>query len=166
MTDVTPRFALPLLMQGQAQKDVTHNEALSLADLLMAPIVQAAAPPAVPASPQPGQGWIVGSSPSGAWAGQANSLAFWTAGGWRFVVAPVGMTVWSIADSVPVQRIATGWALGAIKAASLSVSGVQVVGARLAAVSNPTGGSVIDVEARATLSLILSRLRDHGLIAA
>lgn len=47
-------------------------------------------------------------------------------------------------------------------------AGAQVVGARGAAVSNPTGGSVIDVEARAALSELLDRLRaatGHGLIA-
>jgi Protein of unknown function (DUF2793) len=165
MTDVTARFALPLLMQGQAQKEVTHNEALSLTDLLMAPVIQSVAPPTIPASPQAGQGWIVGAAPAGAWSGQAGKLAFWTAGGWRFVAAPEGVTVWSIADSLPVQRTASGWATGALRAASLSVSGVQVVGARLAAVPNPAGGSVIDVEARAALTAILSRLRDHGLIA-
>ena len=32
MTDATPRFALPLLAAGQAQKELFHNEALTLPD--------------------------------------------------------------------------------------------------------------------------------------
>jgi len=39
MTDLpsTPRLALPLLAVAQAQKEVTHNEALALLDLLVQP---------------------------------------------------------------------------------------------------------------------------------
>jgi hypothetical protein len=50
----------------------------------------------------------------------------------------------------------------------LYTGGVQVVGARGAAVADPTGGSVIDVQCRAQLSALLARLRaatGHGLIA-
>ena len=50
--------------------------------------------------------------------------------------------------------------------ASLTVGGNQVVGARLAAVADVTGGAVIDTEARAAISAILDRLRQHGLIAS
>ncbi len=45
------------------------------------------------------------------------------------------------------------------------VSGTQVVGAQQPAIPDPTGGAVIDVEARATEVLILTALRAHGLIA-
>ena len=34
MSDVTPHLGLPLLAAGQAQKHVTHNEALTLLDAL------------------------------------------------------------------------------------------------------------------------------------
>jgi hypothetical protein len=48
---------------------------------------------------------------------------------------------------------------------SLVLNGVQLVGARGTAISAPTGGAVIDVQARAAISAILSSLRTHGLIA-
>ena len=47
-------------------------------------------------------------------------------------------------------------------------SGVQVVGARGAAVADPAGGAVIDVQCRAQLAALLATLRaatGHGLIA-
>ncbi|MGL1728872.1 DUF2793 domain-containing protein, partial [Vibrio parahaemolyticus] len=44
-----------------------------------------------PATPEDGQCWIVGTMPIGAWSQQANALAGWTAGGWRFVEALIGM---------------------------------------------------------------------------
>ena len=59
----------------------------------------------------------------------------------------------------------TAWSIGAIKGATLKLGASQVVGARLAAVANPSGGTVLDVEARAAIGLILDRMRTHGLIA-
>jgi hypothetical protein len=44
------------------------------------------------------------------------------------------------------------------------VRGAQVVGAPGAAVGDASGGGVIDVQARAALNQLLSRLRAHGLI--
>lgn len=38
MMDDTPRWTLPLLAAGQAQKEMTHNEALSLLDLIVHPV--------------------------------------------------------------------------------------------------------------------------------
>ena len=75
MTDVTPRLGFPLLASGQAQKEITHNEALTQADMLVQAVVQAVAPPAIPVAPQPGQCWIVGASPTGDWAGKAGQVA-------------------------------------------------------------------------------------------
>lgn len=45
------------------------------------------------------------------------------------------------------------------------VGGVQVVGARGGAISNPTGGGTQDAEARTAIVSILSLLRAHGLCA-
>ena len=42
MADGTDRLRLPLLTAGQAQKEVTHNEALLLLDLLVHASVQSA----------------------------------------------------------------------------------------------------------------------------
>jgi Protein of unknown function (DUF2793) len=166
MSLTSDRFQLPLLAVGQAQKEVTHNEALALIDALITPVVQAVAPASVPTSPIAGQGWIVGASPTGAWEGQAGKLAFWTSGGWRFVSPQEGMTVWSIADSLSVRCTAAAWEIGAAMVSSVRIGGNQVIGARLAAIPSPVGGTTTDAEARAAIDAILARMRDHGLIAA
>ena len=74
MAEATTRHGLPLLQAGQAQKEVTHNEALVLLDLLAHPAVEGvlATPPA---APTPGQGWIIGAGATGAWSGQDGALA-------------------------------------------------------------------------------------------
>lgn len=161
----TDRLSLPLLATAQAQKEITHNEALVLLDALVQPTVVAVAPAAVPAAPVAGQAWIVGTGATGVWAGQDGALAIFTAGGWRFAALPEGAQVWSIADSLTFRRVGLDWQRGIVSATSVSVGGQQVVGARGTAIANPAGGSVIDVEGRTAIVAVLDRLRTHGLIA-
>jgi hypothetical protein len=78
MTDSTARFALPLLHAGQAQKEITHNEALLALDILLHPEVEAVGENQPPPAPGAGQCWIVGDAPTGAWAGQADRIAAWS----------------------------------------------------------------------------------------
>jgi Protein of unknown function (DUF2793) len=161
----TDRLSLPLLSTAQAQKEMTHNEALALLDAVVQPVVVAVAPATLPASPAPGQAWIVGAGASGLWVGHDHSLAVWTSGGWRFVAPFEGMTVWSLADGMVVRRAGSVWAAGALTGNTLTLAGAKVVGAPGAAVANPTGGTTVDSEARAAVLSILSALRTHGLIA-
>lgn len=165
MTEASIRLALPLLQSGQAQKEVYHNEALARLDLIVAAAAQSIGDHDPPTAPDPGQCWIVGSSPTGAWAGQAGALAGWTAAGWRFVTAPEGALVWSIADGVWARRSAGGWSVGDLPASSLRIGGVQVVSSRQAAIANPSGGTTVDTEARTAITAVCTALRMHGLIA-
>ncbi len=161
----TDRFALPLLAAGQAQKEVTHNEALAVLDLLVQPIVQSVAPTAVPLTPAAGQCWIVGSGASGAWLGHDGALAGWTAGGWRFVAPREGMACWSVADDVVVRWVAGAWVIGNVTAKVLRVNGIQVVGPQQPGVAPPSSGANVDVEARSALAALIGALQRHGLIA-
>ena len=163
MTD-TARLKLPLLAAAQAQKEMTHNEALTLLDAAVQATVVAVAPASIPATPVPGQCWIVGTGATGAWAGHDGALATWMAGGWRFVAPFLGMAVWSLADNAPARRMSFGWYTGAVMGRWLEVDGAQVVSGRRPAIADPAGGATIDVESRATLVTILGALRGHGLI--
>jgi len=58
------------------------------------------------------------------------------------------------------------WETGVVRAETLVVDGLQVVGPRGAAIESPSGGTVIDVEGRGVIDAILATLRQHGLIAA
>lgn len=55
---------------------------------------------------------------------------------------------------------------GICEANSYKVAGIKVVGSQQATIANPTGGSTIDAEARASIVLILTALKAHGLIAS
>lgn len=160
----TARFALPLLYAGQAQKELSHNEALTLADALIQPCVEAAGVSVPPADPAPGQCWIVGGSPSGAWSGAAGTLALWTGGGWRFAAPREGMTAWIADERMTARYSRGGWQIGRLSGTRIEIEGEQVLGPREPAIGDPDGGGVVDIEARAAIEAILGTLRTHGLI--
>ena len=166
MSETTARHGLPLIQPGQAQKELTHNEALALIDLLVQPAVVAVGTDTPPTTPATGQCWIIGSSPTGAWAGHAHALAGWTGGGWRFAAPTPGMTIWIGGAAGFARWDGSAWLSGVLTASSLRIDGQQVVGTRTAAIADPAGGATLDSEARAVIAQILTALRHHGLVAA
>ncbi|MFM9978882.1 MAG: DUF2793 domain-containing protein [Sphingomonadaceae bacterium] len=163
---VTDRLKLPLLAAAQTQKEMTHNEALAVADIAVQAVVVAVAPTTVPTAPVIGQCWIVNDTPTGAWAGQSGAIACWTSAGWRFLAPFEGLMAWSLADGVMVRWTASGWAIGALTAATLSVGGERVIAARQPRVPAPSGGGTVDNEARAALGALIAGLEAHGLFSA
>lgn len=96
--DLSSNLALPFLAPAQSQKHVTHNEALSLLDLLVQLVVQDFAVETPPVAPEEGAVWALGAAPQGDWAGQAGHLAAWQNGGWVFVPPRAGWRATGLAD--------------------------------------------------------------------
>ena len=162
---VTYRLALPFILPGQAQKELFHNEALQALDLIVAAAVEEPPRSAPPAIPAVGSCYIVSTTPSGAWAGHASSLAGMTAAGWRFVVPVEGLAAFIRSNGLTAVYREGDWDQGILRGERLEIGGQQVVGMRAGAISAPAGGPLIDAEARTAISAILSALRLHGLIA-
>lgn len=80
---VSPNLGLAYIVASQAQKEVTHNEALNDLDCLAQLSVMDKDLVVPPPSPSEGQSYIVGPSAIGAWAGHDNEVAFYYAG-WRY----------------------------------------------------------------------------------
>ena len=154
MPDTTPRLALPFILPGQAQKELFHNEALTRIDLALHPAVEEGPVAAPPADPQPGRCWIVGSPGEGDWAGRELMLAMWTEGGWRFLAPAPGTVAWNKASSLPLLWDGAQWRDGALVCSGLTINGVQVVGPRQPGVPSPSGGTIIDEEARAAINAL------------
>lgn len=163
MADNTGRFALPFLVPGQAQKEAFHNEALAIIDSCLHAAAEGPPLAVPPVAPALGQSWIVAGGGEGAWAGKANMLATWTDGGWRHAAPVAGMLVWNKADGQWLHWTGTAWSGGELPAAAIHIGGRQVVGPRLAAIADPGGGTVIDLEARAAIAAIIAAFRQHGL---
>jgi len=77
--DNTPNLQLPYLIAAQAQKHVTHNEALRTLDAIVQLLVLDKDLATPPGSPADGNRYIVAASPTGAWTGQAGKIAAWQA---------------------------------------------------------------------------------------
>lgn len=164
--DMTARYALPLLSAGQAQKEEFHNEALQRLDACVAPCVAGAGTATPPGSPVVGDCFIVGAGATGVWAGKSGSLALYGDGGWRFIAAREGLRVWVAGSGVDALYRGGAWEYGTVRGSQLSVGGTKVVGAQQAAIADPTGGSVVDVQGRSAVAAMLAALRAHGLIAS
>lgn len=140
----TTRHKLPLLAVSQAQKEITHNEALVRIDALLHAVAQSElANPPVLTDSDIGKCWLVDISPSGDWAGKSGQLAVWIGGAWRFCPPVEGMRL--RLQSLGADRIYSG--------------GMWVVAPTIA---DPENGATIDIEARQAILALLTYLRSIG----
>ena len=114
MSDATTHLLLPYILAAQAQKHVTHNEALRLLDGLVQLSVLDRDLTAAPGSPTDGDRYIVGSGATGDWAGWDLNIALWTDGAWLRLPPRTGWRAWveefdgsanSPGESLPGERL-------------------------------------------------------------
>jgi len=144
-TGTTPRFALPYLFAGQAQKEFFVNEAHAITDLLLQPVVEGETntPPVTPAT---GESWLVSNNPTGAWVQNEGSLAGFYGGTWLFVPPTEGLRIWDKATrQILVYR--DTW----LRAAEPTAT---------------TGGGIVDTELRAAFSDLIEALKISGIFPA
>ncbi|MFZ5964864.1 DUF2793 domain-containing protein [Thalassococcus sp. BH17M4-6] len=90
MADTSPALSLPYLAPAQAQKHVTHNEALTRLDILVQLTVTAFAATQPPGVPEEGAVYALGTGAQDAFAGQDGQLAAYLDGAWLFVTPKPG----------------------------------------------------------------------------
>jgi hypothetical protein len=122
----TPHLALPLLDAAQAQKHVTHNEALAMIDALahLAVSARVAAPRAAPSE---GDRVLVAAGASGAFAGKDKQVAAFLAGAWTFLQPQSGWRLYVGAESLMLLFNGADWidlAAGLRKVQNLTRLGV------------------------------------------
>lgn len=94
MSDATTHLLLPYILAAQAQKHVTHNEALRILDGLVQLSVIDRNVTSPPGSPVDGDRYIVASSAIGYWAGWDLNIALWTNGAWLRLPPRIGWRTW------------------------------------------------------------------------
>ena len=141
--NTSPRFGLPLLFAGQAQKEIFVNEAHALADALLHCAIEgiAADPPATAAD---GENWLVATGATGAWAGHDSQLACRQGGNWLFVSPRDGLRVLNRQTGQDL-RFRGSWQTPAAPAA-------------------PAGGTTVDTQARAAILELVTTLRQAGVL--
>ncbi len=107
--DETSNLLLPYILAAQAQKHVTHNEALRKLDALVQISVVDRDLATPPASPADGARYIVAASPTGAWIGHVNKIAAWQDGAWAIYAPRTGWLAWIEDEGAPVAWNGTAW---------------------------------------------------------
>ncbi|HWA31531.1 MAG TPA: DUF2793 domain-containing protein [Rhizomicrobium sp.] len=109
MTDTTPRAGAPLLAAAQAQKHVTHNEALYQFDALLCARFLDRDLSVPPSSPADGDTYLVKATGTGAWAGQDGKIAYCADGGWRFFAPFAGFVAYVADETALVIFVGMAW---------------------------------------------------------
>lgn len=159
----TIRHSLPLLATGQAQKEVTHNEALLAIDRQLQLSVASRTSALPPALPKAGDCFIVPDGAGGAWRGHVNEIAFFDGYGWIFTSSTTGCLAW-IVDEAVFAVFDGGWSSEGWPVAALRIGGRRVLGGVPVTLSDPVGGTIVDVQARDGLRNIVVALRAQGII--
>jgi Protein of unknown function (DUF2793) len=162
MTD-TPRLALPVIEAAQAQKHVTHNEALILLDAITQLTVESRALTAPPASPAEGACYIPASGAMGVWNGWSGQIALYSGGGWLRIIPVSGLKAWVKAERLTLTYEDGVWRDGIALTANggrvtlrakeeeLTLSGTFVETADAAFI--PNRAIVLGVASRTTLAI-------------
>ena len=117
----TPNLGMPEIAASQAQKHVTHNEALVVLDAIVQLSAKSRAVTDPPISPSDGQRWIVPSGATGAWSGKAGQIASYSDGGWAFYPPKTGWACF-VEDEGVVTWSGSSWK----KVSALSASGASI----------------------------------------
>lgn len=142
---VTNTFELPLLFTGQAQKEFVLNQSLFLLDALLRQSVVASIP-SPPSESADGESYIVGNPADGDWEGHDDQVAIRIGGAWRFVQPFEGMRLFD-QSAGHTMIFASTWS-------------------KTVAPSDPQGGDVVDVQARAAIAELSQALRGAGVFAS
>ncbi len=140
----TMRHKLPLLAVGQAQKEYTHNEALTLIDNYLNISVRDVINDPTSLSPDADNDmWLIGTGPVGLWSGKANQIAIWSENGWRYLYPIEQMQLYNEAINCRMTYGDGQW----ISALPMLV---------------PQNGDIIDLQARESIEAIWDALHLFG----
>ena len=109
MTDTTPRAGAPLLGAAQAQKHVTHTDALYQFDAFLCTRLLDRDLSTPPSSPADGDTYLVKATGAGTWTGQDGKIAYCADGAWRFYAPFAGLVAFVSDESVLIVFDGTNW---------------------------------------------------------
>lgn len=123
----TIRYALPFIADSQAQKHITHNEALDQIDAALTGLAVSASRPQAPIDPVEGEVHIVADGATGFGTATAGDIAVWSGGQWTSFAPGFGMSLRVLDAGVSlIFAGSAGWrvgsVLGALTGASLGLS--------------------------------------------
>ncbi|MBN8553776.1 MAG: DUF2793 domain-containing protein [Caulobacterales bacterium] len=111
MTEITPRLGLPIIAAGQAQKHVTHNEALMVLDSLVQGMARSRTLTTEPVLALDGDAYILPPGRTGpSWSLMpVGDLAVVRDGTWTTLSPPEGTVLFVLDEALQAVRGADGW---------------------------------------------------------
>ena len=98
--DKSENLAIPYIMSNQAQKHVTHNEAIRYLDALVQISIASRELNSPPNQMDTGTRYIVASNASGEWTNKENQIAAFQDGAWAFYEPKSGWLAWSVEENL------------------------------------------------------------------
>ncbi len=102
-------LSLPYILPAQAQKHVTHNEAIKALDVLVQLSVLNRDQTTPPASPGEGDRHLVGAGATGDWLGQDDKIAAYLGGVWVFHTPAAGWRAYVRSEALVLVYDGSGW---------------------------------------------------------
>lgn len=143
MNEKTPNLQLPYILAAQAQKHVTHNEAIKSLDTLTQLTIEDQDLATPPASPVEGACYIVAISATDTWQGKEGQVAAWQDGAWMFYEPVEGWVAWLRDDNTQIVFDGAAWQ-------------ILTVGSGGSINLNPATGALLGVNATADTTNRLS----------
>lgn len=107
-TMTTPIYDLPELTAGQDGAEVNHNEAIRRLEGFGSALLVTEAENDPPGSPNDGDLYAVGATPTGVWVGHTDEFALY-ASGWLFATIPTGQLASILDTELVVVWNGTAW---------------------------------------------------------
>ncbi len=123
----SPNLTLPYLAAAQAQKHVTHNEAISMLDGLVHLAVQSRVATIPPPTPVVGDRYLVPTGASGVWTIHVGQVALWMEGAWRYISPREGWVLWVSDEDALLTYNGSAWVAGSVPSSlqNLTMLGVN-----------------------------------------
>lgn len=107
--EISERLSLPYILPAQAQKHVTHNEAIRELDVVVQLSVLSSDELTPPTTPQPGDSWIIGDGAVNDWAGKDKCIATYQDGAFVYHEPKNGWRCYDIASGKLLAFDGAGW---------------------------------------------------------
>lgn len=121
----TNLLSLPYIMAAQAQKHITHNEALRALDAIVQIGVQSRNAVTPPSEPLEGERHILGLGTTGDWTGHDEELAAFQDGAWAFFQPQPGWLAWLVDEELLLAFDGAAWVETAPDINSAAMVGVN-----------------------------------------
>ena len=124
----TLNLGLPFIDGAQAQKHVTHNEALRILDTHIHAHALRRDLLEPPSNPQEGDAYVIADNATGVWLGHDNQYVVFQDGAWAYNTIKTGFVVWVISDDVLSIWDGTQWvdsAGGGVMPSQLDILGIN-----------------------------------------